>query len=309
MMPSPNRAFWSFLAVAALGVLLLGGGIVRILLTGAGPAGADADGVNVWCLLVPTAKDAAPHLLTYLFLAPAILGSLAGLGSAIGQGRRSSLFGSRLRAHQTDRDWPKVSRSATKLGIASRVVLVSSADPYAFCYGLLRPRICVTTALVRRLTQLELEAVLLHERYHLEQRDPLKVAVGRVVITGLFFLPVLKGLFDRYLLAKELAADDQAVRGQGGRRSLASALEKLLNLDGSASPDLMRGAAGVGLINHRIDHLLGDGTGSWGEPTLPAVGASLLVLALGTVLLVAPPVALHTLGLSDFGSHGWCHVA
>lgn len=258
---------------------------------------------------MPTAKDAAPHLLTYLLLAPAILGSLAGIRSAIGQARGSGLFGVHLQACRRGREWLKLRRSALELRIASRVVLVRSDDPCAFCYGLLRPRIGVTTALVRRLTGLELEAVLLHEKHHLEQRDPLKVAVGRVVVSSLFFLPVLKGLFDRYLLAKELAADDHAVRGQGGRRALASALEKLLTLEGSGSPGLLRGVAGVGLINHRIDHLLGERVGSGGEPTLPAITASLLLLALGLVLLVAPPVALHALGLSGFGNHGWCHVA
>ncbi len=308
-MPSPNRAFWTLLAVAALGVSILGGGIARILLSGAGPAGVDGGWVEVWCLLVPTAKYTTPHLLVYLFLAPAILGFLAGLRSAIGQGRKSSLFGARLRAHQAGIEWAKISHSTIGLGIASQVVLVRSAEPCAFCYGLLRPRICVTTALVRRLTQPELEAVLLHEKYHLEQRDPLKVAAGRVVVAGLFFLPVLRGLFDRYLLAKELAADDRAVRGQGRRRSLASAMEKLLTLGGSASPALLRDAAGVGLINHRIDYLLGEGTSSWDEPTLPAIAASLLVLALGAALLLVPPAALHNLGLSGFGSHSWCQVA
>ena len=42
--------------------------------------------------------------------------------------------------------------------------------------GSLIPRICLSTGLMALMSEAELEAVLLHERYHLRSRDPLNEA-------------------------------------------------------------------------------------------------------------------------------------
>lgn len=308
-MPDPDRAFRALLSVAALAVTVLIGGSVRLLLAGAEHLGPVSGGPDVWCLLVPTTGDAGTHLLSYLFLAPMILGALIGLRSVISQQRKGNLLGTCLTPQETGESWSKLSRSAAKLRVASRVTLVRSTDLRAFCFGLLQPRIWVTTALAECLTEPELEAVLLHEKYHLEKLDPLKVAVGKIAASSLFFLPIVKSFYARYLIAKELAADEAAVREQGQRRSLASALDKLLVLNGAVPSNLLREAEGVGLINHRIDSLLGEASVSWGGPSSSAVAVSLLVLALGMIPLIAPVSALHGLALFGLGSQGLCHLA
>jgi len=151
------------------------------------------------------------------------------------------------------------------------VMLVDEAQPQAFCAGLLRPRIYLSTGALRHLGQDELEAVLAHEEHHRARRDPLRIAVARVFSHALFFLPVLRRLSDRYCAMAELAADDAAVRmSRGGRATLASAL---LSFSASAHP---RGA--VGIAPERVDHLLGR-TPSWRLPgALLAAGVATVVL-------------------------------
>src|SRR3989442_1103252 len=46
------------------------------------------------------------------------------------------------------------------------VMVFTHARPQAFCAGLLRPRICVSTAALERLSRVELGAVIVHEAHH-----------------------------------------------------------------------------------------------------------------------------------------------
>jgi peptidase M48-like protein len=152
------------------------------------------------------------------------------------------------------------------------VVLLDDPVPQAFCAGLLRPRIYLSTATVRGLEPDELEAVLAHERHHRLRRDPLRVALARALADAFFFLPVLRRLGVGHSALAELAADDAAVRGvRGGAATLASAL---LSFGGSAHP---RGA--VGVAPERVDHLLGR-TPAWRLPAAPLVAAAITVLLL-----------------------------
>ena len=69
------------------------------------------------------------------------------------------------------------------------VLVIDAAAPMAFCAGWLRPRVYVSTAVLDRLSEGELRAVLAHEQHHGALRDPLRLAVGRVLCQALFFLP------------------------------------------------------------------------------------------------------------------------
>lgn len=59
----------------------------------------------------------------------------------------------------------------------SSVVLVQSTEPPAFCHGFLKPKICLSTCLVDLLSPSQLQAVLLHEDYHRQRFDPLRILV------------------------------------------------------------------------------------------------------------------------------------
>jgi len=143
----------------------------------------------------------------------------------------------------------------------------------AFCAGLLRPRVYLSTGAAALLPEDELRAVLAHERGHRDRSDPLRIAFGRVIARALFFMPVLTRLHDRYCSIAELAADDAAVRASGGSPSvLASAM---LVFEGATHPD-----GSVGIAPERVDHLLGRDVPS----PLPL---ALAAIALASAVLIA----------------------
>lgn len=137
------------------------------------------------------------------------------------------------------------------LGIAERVDVVAWDRAEAFCYGFLRPRICMTTGLLAALHPAEVEAVLRHERHHLRRRDPLRV-LGWTVLRGA--CPWLAPQAAHADMRRELAADRAVMREQG-RAPLASALLKLVTRPRDAH---LHGIAvsGVSVTDARIDQLL-----------------------------------------------------
>ena len=153
---------------------------------------------------------------------------------------------------------------------------VSAVDrpvPEAFCVGLLHPRIYVSAPALQALSQAELAAVIAHERHHARRREPLRLLLARTVGDGLFWLPALRRLAERYAALAELAADDAARRATGGRKALASAL---LAFDAHPSP------AAVGIAPQRVASLLGARAG-WELPALTLAGAAATLAALGAI--------------------------
>lgn len=206
---------------------------------------------------------------------------LVGLGVAVlVLGLRS--FARQLRASR------RFLASLELAGVAARsdceVTIFRSDSAQAFCAGFARPRIYLSTA-ASALPAPQLDAVLAHELHHRSRRDPLRIAVARAVADGLFFVPVLRRLAERYVALAEIAADEAATRAHG-RSALASAL---LSFGQSPTPSMV-----VGVAPERVDHLLGR-TPRWELP-LALLGMSLLgVAAVVGASLLAP---LLTAGVS-----------
>jgi bla regulator protein blaR1 len=150
------------------------------------------------------------------------------------------------------------------------VCVVDVTAPLAFCAGWLHPRIYVSTGTLSRLSESELRAVLAHEHHHRARRDPLRLAVGRVLSQALFFLPVLRPLHERYGDVAELTADAAALEATGRAGPLASAMLAI-----AATP------AGevVGISPERVDALLGQPR-VWRLPWLLLVAAMITIAAL-----------------------------
>jgi Zn-dependent protease with chaperone function len=148
----------------------------------------------------------------------------------------------------------RVRNLARDLRIDERVDVVADDRPFSFCYWFRNPRICLSTALVRRLDEAELRAVLVHERYHLRQRDPLRVVIARYFAAGLYVVPVVDELASFYALQKEIAADDDAVR-HVGVAPLARALYKLLPDAPDRELGLLMPVTGLSVTEARIDRL------------------------------------------------------
>jgi len=161
--------------------------------------------------------------------------------------------------------------------------LIEDDRPQAFCAGLLRPRVYLSTGALALLDEPELAAVLAHERHHVRSRDPLRLACGRMLAGGLFFIPAMRRLIQRQQALAEISADEAAVLTGGGDRSaLASAM---------LSFSRASGVGARGIDPGRVDHLLGERV-TWRFPVLlclAAAGAFSVLVAL--VVLAAHAAA------------------
>lgn len=179
---------------------------------------------------------------------------------------------------------------AEELDLAGRVDVVDDRRPFSFCYWFLRPRICLATGLVDRLDAEELRAVLLHERYHLRHRDPLRLVIARYFAAGLYVVPVVEELLEHYTVQKEIAADQDAVRTSGGVRALASALYKVLPDADDVSLGLLVPVGSLSVTEARIDQLV-DGR------AVPLVLSRVGIALSGGALVAAMILALSQAGL------------
>lgn len=220
---------------------------------------------------------------------------LLGLGVIV-----ASSLGLGVRAAWTEwcaqRHANRVLHASTGVAVGSAVVHVIRDDrPRAFCHGLLRPRIYLSSGILAALSPAELGALLAHERHHARRRDPLRLAVARVLGSALFFLPVLPRLLARYADEAELAADEAALRDGQDVAALAAVL-------------LAFDERGAGVHPDRVDQLLGDRAdlrlpGAWVLSTAAIIVA---VVGLGLAgatrnghdyLLVAGPALLVAIGV------------
>jgi hypothetical protein len=157
-------------------------------------------------------------------------------------------------------------------------VLLADARPRAFCAGLARPRVYVSTGALALLDDAALSAVLAHERHHARRHDPLRLAVGRVLSRALFFIPTLGDLVERQQTLAELSADESAVdEAPANRAALARAMLSL------SDPAACGRSAGIDPA--RVDYLLGEPP-SWRFPALMCLAAgSVLVLLIAVAVL------------------------
>lgn len=255
---SAQRCFRRLLATICLSMLLLGVALVAPVLLNRLLSGAPEmeQGPLFACLFVPTLLDWPSHALG--FALSAILGAslLLGLLSIARQWYRTRRLTRALLRFAMPAGGKTLLRKGAPGRIVGRIDLVDVAAPVAFCYGLARPRICVSTGALEGLRKREVAALLLHEYHHLLCRDPLKTAVSRVFANAFFFLPIVRALHEQYMLAKEIDADEYTLRIQGSDKPLLNALYKLLlkqprhKLAGLA-------LAGAGdAITLRLDYLL-----------------------------------------------------
>lgn len=121
----------------------------------------------------------------------------------------------------------KVTKIAILLGVVNNIDVVKNESLSSFCYGLIKPRICLSLKLVKILNERELRAVLIHESYHLKNRDPLKILLSQIAVSMFFFVPTLKDIHNYYALSKEVAADQLAIQAKS-IKDLKSALTKVL---------------------------------------------------------------------------------
>jgi Zn-dependent protease with chaperone function len=267
-----NRAFVALLALALGAYFLVGMGACAILGQLVYRAATDGAGESV-----TAASDLGAGVL---FLLVVGTGAVMGIVSLHRQLAATETLRRRVRAARVA---PPTSVTALteRPRLSDRIDVVDAAEPFSFAYGLLRPRVAVSLALLEGASPAEVQAVLEHERYHVRNLDPLKVLLARSLTSGFFYLPALSGLRARYLAGRELAADRRAVDAYGPT-PLAQALHRVVR--GPRWQELKTAAAigGPELLDARIAQLE-----SGDEPDVAPVSASaaaVTVLALGALV-------------------------
>lgn len=272
---SGNRSFLVLLGISLLALYLTLGAGACILLSILGyelaTGGIDAladRGTAVW------------PALTFLALVGA--GALAGAHSLARQLGASRELSQRMR-EMTAPASPALADASSRAGVAGRLRMIESPDRFSFAYGVLTPRIAISRGLVDTASPDELDAVLAHEGYHVQNLDPLKVVVARTLSAALFYVPVLRHLRARYITGRELAADRRAVE-TCGRRPLAGALFKVV--ESPPWPELSTAAAigGPEQLDMRIAQLEAGTEPAQGR--LPGLPVALSAAGLATVATV-----------------------
>lgn len=177
---------------------------------------------------------------------------------------------------------------------AIRAVWALAADRGAMgtaTVGLLRPWIVFSPHLAKALDERQVEAALAHERAHVRHRDPLRIWIAQLATDLQWPWPQARERMRRWLLALELARDEEARAAGVEGTDLADAI--LASARFGLEVTLPAQAALIGspsALKERIRRLLdpqpagaqGQCRGAYGA-LLALIPATLMVLALGSV--------------------------
>lgn len=139
----------------------------------------------------------------------------------------------------------------------NHIVLVQSSQPFALCFGFLRPRICLSSGLLALLSQRQVKAALQHEDYHRQRFDPLRLLLADAIAAALLFLPIVREWHVLFKIKLELDADNHAIQ-KTDKAALAGALHRILSYGSVPSPLSNSVTAGLNANAARIAALLGE---------------------------------------------------
>ena len=285
----PDRAFKVLMGASAILALLLGAAAYRAILAGCPDGGGKID---LSCLFLPTHTDLGIHLLSYAFMGTILLGTYSWLVLWHRQRTKVASLTRNLAALRAPDS--ELEPLTWRLGLKDKVRLLDSEVPLCFCAGFISPRVYLSRGMVEKLTPEELDALLLHEKHHMENYDPLKMLLGRLVVSALFFIPSLRDIFEHYLIDKEIAADRSAIQSQGYFRGIAGAIEKLLQ-ERSTIPAEGLVVGGAEALSYRIDHLMGHAPRHGLYIPIAHLATSFLITTLIIATILAPLSGSHPL--------------
>lgn len=135
-------------------------------------------------------------------------------------------------------------------------IVISHPAPLAITMGFIQPKIVLSTGLISLLNEEELQAVIAHELYHKENRDPLTMFLMALCASTIWYIPILQWFNEQYRIIKELLADDYAIDKQGTSVNLSSALLKMLKVGQHKKMAFAYASFADTSVNYRIDYLL-----------------------------------------------------
>ncbi len=93
-----------------------------------------------------------------------------------------------------------------------QIYILPTEEIAAFTIGLFRPKVVMSEGIIHTFSEEEIDAIVFHEEYHQNNRDPLKLFCFTLLAEGMLYIPILKGLLQRYHTYQELAADKYAMQ-------------------------------------------------------------------------------------------------
>lgn len=144
-----------------------------------------------------------------------------------------------------------------KLNLQHKVCVIKDKRMGAFCFGISKPKIYISTQMLSLATSFEIEAVLRHEKYHLENNDTLVMLFAAFTESLFPFFPLLTDFISHYQTHRELQADKSAILAmEQGKDHLRSILVKLLRHDIYPAYVTAPGFADTHTLETRINTLI-----------------------------------------------------
>jgi beta-lactamase regulating signal transducer with metallopeptidase domain len=179
-------------------------------------------------------------------------------------------------------------RTAVRSGWA---LIGEDHGPTMATVGFVRPWIVFSPHLAKKLNDRQVEAALQHERAHACHRDPLRIWLAQLATDLQWPWPQARERLQRWLIALELARDEEArVAGTDGT-DLAEAILTSARFTGQENLSMQAALIGEpSTLKERIQHLLrplpsasGGTTTSSYDPLLMLVPVLTLALAAGAI--------------------------
>ncbi|PHD57392.1 cell surface protein [Bacillus toyonensis] len=138
-----------------------------------------------------------------------------------------------------------------------QIYILPTEEIAAFTIGLFRPKVVMSEGIIHTFSEEEIDAIVFHEEYHQNNRDPLKLFCFTLLAEGMLYIPILKGLLQRYHTYQELAADKYAMQKMKSSFELGSALLKLIKIKTMENRCVTASFAKTA-INLRIEQVLNE---------------------------------------------------
>jgi len=178
-----------------------------------------------------------------------------------------------------------------KLSLIGKVSIIEDSRPLAFCFGIRQPKIYLSTGMLQMTNQQELEAVLHHEKYHLEHRDSLTHLVASIAVSLFPFFSILTDLMNRYHMKREMNADQAVVKAMKGTTSLIAVMKKFLLHEPTPIFAFAPALAQWDTLELRIKALVKQKV-VYPRPSFMRISVSFLSMAVMYGLLIAPVSAI-----------------
>lgn len=214
-----------------------------------------------------------------------LLVTAMGVSLALFQLLRFIISHRQLQGYQTERELPANLRATiNKHNLSKDIVsVVKNTKLTAYTIGLFRPRIIISHTATAKLSRKQLEAVILHEWYHLRNRHVLWLLLSRLASSLFFFIPLVEYLARQLKIEFELAADSFVIEKQKTKNHLCDSLALNIQYVGGVIPHFATSP-----IEKRVEFLVGNKI-PWEKIGIKHLGISLFSICLMIVMTVIQP--------------------